>query len=407
MVPLTKKSPKPVRATDPHKPKQPVAPREIPFGRPMISDAERDAVLRVLEGHTLTHGDRVREFEAAFASFTRAPHALATSTCTAALHLAYMYARLGPGDEVIVPAMTHVATAHAVELTGASCVFVDSEPRTGNIDIDQIESHITDRTRAISVVHFLGTPVEMDRVLAIGRQRNLLVIEDCALALGATVGNTHVGLLGDAGCFSFYPVKHITTAEGGMLITRHAELARRAALQRAFGIDRNDPEARVTPGLYDVQALGNNYRLNELSAAMGIEQMRRLSGFLEARRRNHQALASALEALDECGSLHAPVAHGRSAHYCYGLILKESIVRRRSEILAGLKARGIGVSLYYPMPVPHMAHYRAKTAGAQRGVPVAEWISRASIALPVGPHLDEGDMIQIARSLKDVIAGLS
>ena len=247
--------------------------RNIPFGKPMIGEEERRAVMDVLSGPILTHGPRVHEFEKVFAQFTQAPFAVATGSCTAALHLAYLQLGIGAGDEVIVPTQSHVATAHAVEYCGARPVFIDSEPRTGNIDLDAIEACVTERTRALSVVHYLGLPVEMDRVIEIGRRHKLFVVEDCALAIGSYYQGTHCGLIGDVGCFSFYPVKHITTAEGGMLITRHADVAKRVAMQRAFGIDRNVVSERKTPGDYDVELLGFNYRLNEIGAALGLEQM--------------------------------------------------------------------------------------------------------------------------------------
>lgn len=154
--------------------------RNIPFGRPMISEEERRAVLKVLSGPILTHGPHVHEFEQVFARFTKAPFAVATSSCTAALHLAYLHLGIGPGDEVIVPTQSHVATAHAVEYCGAKPVFIDSETRTGNIDIDAIEGAVTERTRALSVVHYLGLPVDMDRVMAIAGRHKLFVVEDCA-----------------------------------------------------------------------------------------------------------------------------------------------------------------------------------------------------------------------------------
>src|SRR5919112_4756843 len=183
----------------------------IPFGKPLLGDAERQAAADVLSGTTLTHGPRVKAFEAAFADFTQAPHAVATATCMASLHLAYLTLGIGPGDEVLVPAQTHVAMAHAVEICGAKPVFVDAEPRTGAVDLDLMEDLVTERTRAISVVHYLGLPVDMERVLALARPHDLFVVEDCAIALGATYRDVHVGLHGDIGCFSFYPVKHITT----------------------------------------------------------------------------------------------------------------------------------------------------------------------------------------------------
>src|SRR5215211_1991230 len=159
----------------------------IPFGKPIFGEEERDAVADVMAGSVLTHGPRVKEFETAFADFTGAPHAIATATCAAALHLAYMAIDLGPGDEVVVPAETHVAMAHAVSACGATPVFWDSETRTGNVDLDLLEGLITPRTRAISLVHYLGRPVSMRPVLELARARDLLVVEDCAIALGARI----------------------------------------------------------------------------------------------------------------------------------------------------------------------------------------------------------------------------
>ena len=378
--------------------------REIPFGKPIIGDAEREAVMAVMRGSTLTHGPRVKEFEAAFAAFTGAPYALAVSNCTAALHLAYLFAGIGPGDEVIVPAQTHVATAHAVELCGGTCVFLDSEQRTGNIDIDQLESRITNRTKAIAVVHYLGLPVDMTRVLAIAQRRELLVIEDCALSLGATLNGTHTGLYGDIGCFSFYPAKHITTGEGGMIITRRDDLARQAAMQRAFGIDRNVVSDRAAPGQYDVQMLGNNYRMSEMAAAIGVEQMKRLPGILVDRRANFDMLASGLGELDEIQLLQSTGGRCISSCYCLNLLLKHTLRSRRSEIVKYLSSRGIGTSVYYPSPVPAMTYYRQKYAMDARDFPVAAMLSDSGIALPVGPHVSPDDIRFIIASVKDALS---
>ncbi|MHC4427499.1 MAG: DegT/DnrJ/EryC1/StrS family aminotransferase [Planctomycetota bacterium] len=384
--------------------------REIPFGRPMIGPGERAAVLQVLEGHTLTHGPLVRSFEQAFERFTRGQHAVAVNSCTAGLHLAWLHAAIGPGDEVIVPALTHVATAHAVELCGARCVFVDAEPATGNMDLDQVEQAITERTRGIAVVHFLGRAVDMDRVMAIARRHHLFVVEDCALALGATYRGRHVGLFGDAGAFSFYPVKHITTAEGGVLLTNREDLAREAACQRAFGIDRNIVENRPVPGSYDVVRLGHNYRMSELSAALGVVQMERLPDFLERRRANDAALAEGLSGIEGIATLPAaPDDRCEDACYCRSILLPESLVGRRAAIITALRARGIGTSIYYPRPVPHLAWYRERygeAAGiADKRFPVAARLSAGSIALPVGPHLGPDDMACVVAALNDVLCG--
>ena len=263
---------------------------QIPFGKPMIGDEERSAVSKVMQGPILVHGPVAGEFEAAFAAFTGAPHAISVSSCTAGMHLIYFALGYGPGDEVIVPAQTHVATAHTVELTGAKPVFVDAEDETGNINIDAIEAAITPRTRAIAVVHYLGVPVDMPKVVAIAQKYKLFLLEDCALAFGARVDGVHAGLHGDAGVFSFYPVKHMTTAEGGMIILRNGELATKLRLVKAFGVDRSHGERKV-PGVYDTVALGFNYRMSEIHAAIGIEKVKKLLGRLNARKANYEALA--------------------------------------------------------------------------------------------------------------------
>ena len=380
--------------------------RTIPFGRPIIGDEEREAVMEVLSGPTLTHGPQVQQFESAFAEFTKAPHAVATSSCTAALHLAYMFLDLGPGDEVIMPAQTHIATAHTVELCGARCVFVDSEADTGNLDLDQLEQAVTSRTRAICVVHYLGLPVDMQRVLTIAQRRNLLVVEDCALAIGATVDDIHVGLHGDVGCFSFYPVKHITTAEGGMLITRRDDVAAAAATQRAFGIDRNIVSDRPSPGEYDVTHLGNNYRMNELGAAIGLVQMSRLPQFLAERRANYETLAAGLTSIEGIQLLQSSHGRFRSSYYGLALVLCDPLANKRSQIMTSLKHRGVGLSVYYPRPVPHMSYYRQRYGFADNSFPVASRLSAASITLPVGPHLVREDVQYIVASVKDAIAAV-
>ena len=191
---------------------------KIPFGKPQIDFREKNIVQRVLESGQLVHGLKSKEFENDFRKYTGAKDAITVSSCTAGMHLFYFTVNIGEGDEVILPAQTHVATAHAVELVGAKPVFVDSKFPTGNIDVEQIEKKITKKTKAITVVHYLGNPVDMIKVSSLAKKHKLYLLEDCDLALGAKIKNKHVGLYGDAGFFSFYPVKHITTAEGGMII---------------------------------------------------------------------------------------------------------------------------------------------------------------------------------------------
>jgi dTDP-4-amino-4,6-dideoxygalactose transaminase len=376
--------------------------RTIPFGAPMIGAEERAAVAAVLDGPILVHGPRATQFEEAFAAYTGAPHALSVSSCTAGMHLVWFTLGLGPGDEVIVPAQTHVASAHAVELTGARAVFVDAEPATGNIDIGAIEAAITPRTKGITVVHYLGVPVDMPRVTALARKHGLFLLEDCALAIGTRVEGTHAGLLGDAGVFSFYPVKHMTTAEGGMVVTRNAELAAKLKLRKAFGVDRSHGERKI-PGAYDVVALGFNYRMSEIHAALGIEQVKKLDGFLARRRENFRALRGVLADVPGVGVLDAPDGRLQSSWYCYAALLAPELAPRREQIIRALNERGVGTSVYYPQPVPRMAWYRERYGWKDGSFPAASRISDTSIALPVGPHLAPEDMAYIGRALAQAL----
>ena len=371
----------------------------------MIGEEERDAVAEVLAGHVLVHGPKAKEFEQAFAEFTNAPHAVSVASCTAGMNLMYFTLGYGPGDEVIVPAQTHVATAHAVELTGARPIFVDVDPTTGNIDISKIETVITSRTRAIAVVHYLGVPVDMPRIMEIAKRRDLFVLEDCALSPGAKIGGIHTGLHGDAGVFSFYPVKHITTAEGGMVVLKDAELAERIKLKKAFGVDRTHGERKI-PGLYDALELGFNYRMSEIHAAIGIEQVKKLPDFLAKRAQNHETLSELLRYVGGISVLPAP--HGRlhSSHYCLSIILNDDLASKRQEIMEALTSRGIGSSIYYPQPVPRMTYYRTKYGYDSSQFKHAARLSDHSIALPVGPHLNITDMQAVANNLTEIIKGI-
>lgn len=377
--------------------------REIPFGRPIIGDEEKQAVCAVLDSGMLVHGEKIKEFESGFASFTDAPYAVGVASCTAGLHLVYFSLGIKPGDEVIVPAQTHAATAHAVELTGGKPVFVDAEKRTGNIDIDQIEGSITDQTKAISVVHFLGMPVDMSRVMQIAGKYNLPVIEDCALAIGTYFDGVHAGLHGDIGCFSFYPVKHMTTAEGGMSITKNGDLAGAITRERAFGMDRHVGERKL-PGMYDVQELGFNYRMNEVQAVLGIEQIKRLPYFLKKRKENYEAMTRGLQEINELELLESSHDGFQSSYYCHTIILKGSLVEKRFDIINSLKSQGVGTSIYYPRPVPKMTYYKEKYGYDNNSFPAASWISSHSIALPIGPHMDLDDVHYVIQSIKDTLA---
>jgi perosamine synthetase len=243
----------------------------------------------------------------------------------------------------------------------------------------------------------------MVRVMEIAKANDLFVVEDCALAIGTSQKSTHAGLFGDAGVFSFYPVKHMTTAEGGMVITQDGELAQRLRLRKAFGVDRAMHERKV-PGIYDVVTLGYNFRMNELQAAIGIEQVKKLDRFLAARTANFDALDAGLREAPEITLFDRAGDGFVSSHYCFNMMLDADKADQRTDVIQALNARGIGTSVHYPGPVPQTTYYRDRFGHKPEDHPVANWISNCSIALPVGPHLDESHMTTIVAAVKDVIS---
>lgn len=385
---------------------EPTQNREIPFGRPWVEDADRAAVMDVLQGHILTHGPMCKQFEADFAEFTKGGTAVTMSSCMAALHMSTLHLGIKEGDEVIVPAQTHVATVHAVEILGATPVFADCELETGNIDIDLLESKITPKTKAIILVHFAGIPVEMDRLCAIADKHNIAVIEDCALAVGGFYKGKHVGLWGDMGCFSFYPVKHITTGEGGMLISKDEDTAQKIAHFRAFSVDRTH-NVRKIAGVYDVTGVGLNYRMSEMQAALGCAQVAKLDRILSRRKENFAALKNMLQGAEGVRAiLDSDNPDVTNSHYCLTVILDGKAGEHRNEVVKGLMSDKVGCSIYYPQPVARMKYYKDKYDTAPEEYKNAAVISDASIALPVGPHLDTTDMDIIAQTLKQKIASI-
>ena len=363
----------------------------------MVGAEERAAVVEAMRSPQLVHGPRIHAFEDAFAAMLgEGTFATAVSSCTAGLHLSYLHLGVGPGDEVIVPAETHVASAHAVEVTGAKPVFVDSD-ESGNIDVHAIESRLTERTKAICVVHYPGLPVDVVKVNDLARPRGLAVVEDCALAVGASLDGVACGLLGDMGSFSFYPVKHMTTGEGGMVVSRDPDVIASIASLKAFGYDRS-PAARSIPGVYDIARLGINYRMSEMAAAIGLVQLTRVKQFAQQRDANTAALRGALALGEGFRLLPDGDIRRKHANYCLIAVLDESLVGSRNDIVLKMKADGVGTSVYYPVPLPLSHFYSERYGYVAEDFPNASRISLESIALPVGPHLKKDDMAIVADS---------
>ncbi len=368
----------------------------------MIGDTEITAVQRVLEGPTLVHGPLSREFEVQFAARAGAKYGVSVSSCTAGLHLSMLVNGIGPGHTVAVPAMTHVATAHAVEFCGARPLFVDVEHDTGNMDPDALTSSLDSSLRCIEVVHYLGLPCDMSLMSAISERTGAILIEDCALAVDAEYDGRKAGTLGLVGCFSFYPIKHMTTIEGGMVLSDNKNIAEAINQRKSFGYDHALGN-RSRPGIYDVTELGYNYRMSEVQAAIGLSQLDRLNEFQIARATNHRVLKTYLDDIDEVTVFSAKKGKAVSSHYCLNAVLPRDGSISRDAIVSELNAAGIGTSVHYPSAVPLLTYYREKYDYRRGQFPNAEWLASQTISLPVGPHLGTKDAEYIGKTFKDAI----
>jgi dTDP-4-amino-4,6-dideoxygalactose transaminase len=382
--------------------------RKVEFARPIIGDEEKQAVLECLNSPQLVHGPRSLEFEDSFTNFIGGGFSTSTSSATTALQLAYLTLGIGKGDEVIVPSLTHVATANAVLSVGATPVFVDINLHDGNIAISEVIKAISPKTKAICVVHFLGVPVDMHEIMKIAKSNNLFVIEDCALALGSRIDNTHVGIIGDFGAFSFYPAKHITTGEGGMLISKDKSLIDISKKIKAFYYDKGVGDRKI-PGLYDIVGYGLNLRMSEIAASLGIVQLKRLAEFLEIRKLNSGTLAQSITQSKYGNLLPNSKSGAESSNYCASFVLKSDYAGNRNIIASKMNELGIGTSIYYPIALPQSTFYKSnpelsKTISYEN----AFFISNSNIALGVGPHLKNDDMEYVAEKfamiLEDVLA---
>ena len=374
---------------------------KIPFGLPFIGKEEKNIVKNVLSQPILAHGNQTKKFENSFKKFTKSNYALSTSSCTAGMHLFYLSIGVKKGDEIILPTQTHVATAHAIEAVGGKPIFVDSNFLTGNIDVDEIEKKITKKTKVITVVHFVGIPANMIEICKIARKYKLYVLEDCALSLGSRIKNIHTGLWGDAGVFSFYPVKHITTGEGGMIISKNSKLEKKIKSLKSLGIDKNFLD-RNTPGLYDCKSFGLNLRMSEINSAIGNVQIKKIPKILKLRALNFKYLK---QKLDQFGKSIKIIQNQNkffsSSNYCLVMVLREKkLYSNRKKIIKFLNNSGIGTSIYYPHPVSHMSYYKRKYNIKKNSFINAQEISNNSISLPIGPHLTKKKLDYIYKKLK-------
>ena len=349
---------------------------KIPFAKPQLGKNEIKNVIKTLKSGILVHGPKTSEFEKKLYNFINCKKSYVgtSSSCTAAMHLFYFSKKISSGDEVIMPAQSHVATAHALELCGGKPIFVDSNEHDGNIDVKKIEKKLTKKTKGICVTHFLGKPVDMDLVLKIVKKYNLFLIEDCALALGSKFKKKHVGTFGNFGAFSFHPVKLITTAEGGAFICRNEKNFNFIKSAKSFGYDESDPSKRKIPGNYNIINLGLNYRMNEIEATIGIEQLKKIRTFIKKRKKNFNLLKKKLNSIKNIKILDSgSSSYFQSSYYALTIILNKKL--KRNKILLNLKKKGIGGSVYYPHPIPLLNYYKNKYNFNKKKYPNANKIS--------------------------------
>ncbi len=373
----------------------------IPYGRQSISGDDVAAVTATLESDWLTTGPKVDEFEHNVAAYVGTRHALAVCNGTAALHCAAVAAGIGPGDEVIVPAITFVATANAVVFQNGTPVFADVERDTLLIDPASVESKITSKTKAIIAVDYAGQPCDYAALKTIANRHNLILVADASHSLGASSEFGKVGQLADLTTFSFHPVKPITTGEGGMIVTDDESLWRAMRRFRNHGID-NDSRQREAAGqwFYEMVSLGYNYRISDILCALGISQLNKLDGWIKRRQQIAAQYDNAFAAVAGVTPLatRAGVSHG---YHLYAIRVDVSqFGKTRDELFTALRQRDIGVNVHY-LPLNLHRFYRERFGAHAGQCPVAEQVFTELLSLPIYPGMSDVQVEEVITAVKD------
>jgi dTDP-4-amino-4,6-dideoxygalactose transaminase len=374
----------------------------IPLADIDLGDEEISAATDVLKSKWLSMGAQTQAFEEAFAQRLHVKHAIAVANGTAALHLACLSIGLQPGDEAIVPALTFVATANAIRYTGATPVFADIVGEHDlNISADSIESRITDKTRAILVVHYGGYACDMPRIMAIAGQHNLAVIEDAAHAVTSELDGRCMGTWGDIGCFSFFSNKNLTTGEGGMMTTNDDALAAKLRLLRSHGMTSLSWERHKGHAFsYDVVELGFNYRIDEIRAAIGLVQLKKLDQNNAIRRQLSTFYWELLEELAPRVGLPFKSHPGVSAAHLLPILLPQGTDRK--DFMEQMKMHGIQTSIHYP-PIHKFTAFNGQSTEPQPHIPVTEEIALREVTLPLFPGLSEQDVQYVCETIQKII----
>lgn len=380
----------------------PVRATVLPYGRQQIEGDDVAAVVEVLRGDWITQGARVAAFEAAVAARVGAAHGVAVSSGTAALHAVAAALGLGPGDEVVLPPLTFAATANAVRYVGATPVFADVRRDTLTLDAAAVRDRLSPRTRAVITVDFAGQPSDLGPLAVLARDAGISLIDDAAHALGAECDGRPVGTQATATTFSFHPVKHITTGEGGMVVTDDERLAARVRRFRTHGIDSGAADRFREGGwVYEMEELGFNYRLTDVQCALGLSQLAKLDRFLA---RRAAIAARYYAALADLPTLRLPAVRPGTRHawHIFPVLLElEGLAADRATVFRALRAEGIGVSVHY-IPVYRHPYYRG--LGYRAGLcPVAEDAYERLITLPLFPAMTDGDVDDVIAAVAKVL----
>lgn len=376
---------------------------KIPLTDIDIGPEEEAVVLEVLRRGWLTMGSETSAFEEEFAQRVKAKFAIAVTNCTAALHLTCLALNLGPGDEVIVPSLSFVATANAVRYTGAAPIFADIQSELDlNISAEAIVSRLTPRTRAIIVMHYAGYACDMPAVMDIAQRFDLHVIEDAAHAPGATLESENLGTWGIAGCFSFFSNKNMTTGEGGMIVTDDEALAKKLRYLRSHGMttvtwDRHKGHAWS----YDVVATGYNYRIDEIRSAIGRVQLEKLDANNSRRKLLNEQYVALLQKNAPEISIPFCEHKGESAYHIRPILLPEGTDRQG--FMNMMKQSGIQTSIHYP-PIHKFKNYQELAKGSY--LPITEGVSSREVTLPLYPQMNPDDVNLIVQTCVEALKNL-
>ena len=382
---------------------EPVRQAPLPYGHQSVDEEDIKAVVEVLRSEWLTTGPMVAEFERAFADSVGAKEAVAVSSGTAALHASIYSLGIGPGDEVIVPAMTFAASANCVVFQGATPVFADVCPDTLLLDPDAVGAKITSRTKAIVSVDYAGQPCDYDALKDISERYGLSLVADACHALGGSHNGAPVGSLADLNTFSLHPVKNITAGEGGVVTSQNSELAQRVSSFRNHGIT-TDFRQRETQGswFYEMEDLGYNYRITDIQCALGDRQLRKLSAFVARRRDIARRYDTDLAEFPEVEPLLVRPSVSHAYHLYVIRLVLERLRATRDEVFSALRAEGIGVNVHY-RPV-HLHRYYRQRFGTGLGLcPVSEAAYEKILSLPIFPSMTDADVDDVIGALGKVL----